>query len=68
MIKGQWVPAEQRGVLAKAEATRPFASGTERETHRQLPPEQQRVVGQGEAPEKLSSAINLCLCWDTGVQ
>lgn len=54
MIKGQWVPAEQRGVLAKAEATRPFASGTERETHRQLPPEQQRVVGQGEAPEKLS--------------
>lgn len=57
MIKGQWAPAEQRRVLAKAEVTRPFAPGTEKHTgsyHLN-----NRVVGQGEAPEKLSSAINL---------
>lgn len=32
MIKGQWAPAEQRRVLAKAEVTRPFAPGTEKHT------------------------------------
>lgn len=40
-------------MIAKAEVIRTFVLGTERETHRQLPPEQHRVVGQGEAPEKL---------------